>query len=313
MKKNVMVFSATGVAGSACVDEMIRMDTYNVFILQRSSGQVEKTSYRPITGQDDKQKQLDKWVSQGVTVCTADATSTKELIPAMEGIDYLISCAPMTATESQYPLIWAAKEAGVERFIPSEYGYIYEWEQYLPTQTIHRDIARQKVFIKRVIELAGLDYTIIPAGFWPEFYMIEPVAVIGDGDTRVAWSTGPDLGRIIPHVLAHPESRNAICPVAATAYCSWNEMLEIREQALGRKVERQYLTSDQWKAAYEQETVESLKMVLAIGVAGSECPEGMPLSANWNGIHLPEFKGSPLEELFPNYIEPFVEAMKNSL
>lgn len=143
--------------------------------------------------------------------------------------------------------------------------------------------------------------------------MLEPVAVIGDADTKVAWSTGVDLGRIIPHVLAHPGSENAICPVAATAYCSWNELLAVREKTLGRKVERQHLSPEQWKAAYEQETVEALKMVLAIGVAGSECPQGIALSANWNGYHLPDFEGTPLEQLFPNYIEPFVETMKNSL
>ncbi len=313
MKKSVMVFSATGVAGTACVDEMLRMGSYQVVILQRSSGQLEKTSYRPITDQDKKQAQLDKWLAQGVEIRTADATSVQALIPAMAGIDYLVSCAPMTATESQYPLIWAAKEAGVERFIPSEFGNIYEWEQYLPTDTIHRQVARQKVFIKRVIELAGLDYTIIPAGLWPEFFMLEPVAIIGDADARTAWSTGADLGRIIPHVLAHPASRNAVCPVAATAYCSWNELLDAREKTLGRKIERHSPSPEQWRAAYAQETNEAMKMVLGIGVAGTECPEGMPLSANWNGLHLPEFKGTPLATLFPEYIEPFVAALKSTL
>jgi hypothetical protein len=39
----------------------------------------------------------------------------------------------------------------------------------------------------------------------------------------------------------------------------------------------------------------------------------MPLWANWNGLHLPSFKGTPLEELFPGYIEPFVAAMQASL
>ena len=55
-----------------------------------------------------------------------------------------------------------------------------------------------------------------------------------------------------------------------------------------------------------------MKYILAIGVAATECPEGMPLWANWNALHLPEFKGTPLEELFPGYIEPFVAAMQAS-
>jgi hypothetical protein len=39
----------------------------------------------------------------------------------------------------------------------------------------------------------------------------------------------------------------------------------------------------------------------------------MPLWANWNGLHLPEFQGTSLEVLFPGYIEPFVAAMQASM
>jgi hypothetical protein len=240
-------------------------------------------------------------------------TDHSELIPALEGTDFLVSCVPLFATESQYPLIWAAKEAGVERFVPSEFGYIYEWEQFWPTDTVHKTMSRQKAFIRRMIEMAGMDFTIIPAGLWPEYYMLEPVGVMGDGAQKFSWSTGRDVGRIIPHVLAHPASRNAICPVAATAYCSWNELLDTRERLLGRAVARNHLSSAQWQAAYAAQPPGALKHLLAIGVAATECPEGMPLWANWNALHLPEFKGTPLDELFPGYIEPFVTAMQASL
>jgi hypothetical protein len=121
------------------------------------------------------------------------------------------------------------------------------------------------------------------------------------------------VGRIIPHVLAHPASRNAVCPVAATAYCSWNELLDVRERLLGRKVERHYLDAAQWKAAYAAQSPGPIRTLMAIGVAATECPEGMPLWANWNARYLPEFRGTPLEELFPNVIEPFVAAMRASL
>ena len=114
-------------------------------------------------------------------------------------------------------------------------------------------------------------------------------------------------------MLAHPASRNAICPVAATAYCSWNELLDTRERLLGRAVARNHLSAAQWQAAYAAQPPGALKHLLAIGVAATECPEGMPLWANWNALHLPEFKGTPLDELFPGYIEPFVAAMQASL
>ena len=313
MTKTVTVFAATGTAGSACVDELLRQEHFNVRVLMRRPGQQEQSTSGALRSDADKQKQWDSWRARGVEVRIADVTDSTELIPALEGTDYLVSCAPALATESQYALIWAAREAGVERFVPSEFGFIYEWEQFWPTDTVHRAWARQKAFIRRVIELAGMDFTIIPAGLWPEYYMLEPVAVMGDGERKFAWSTGRDVGRIIPHVLAHPASRNAVCPVAATAYCSWNELLDVRERLLGRKVARNYLGGAQWKAAYAAEPPGPLQYLLAIGVAAAECPEGMPLWANWNGTYLPAFEGTPLEQLFPGYIEPFVAAFQASM
>lgn len=295
------------------MDELIRLGQTNVSVLARKSGQHEHSSSGLTKSAGSKQQQYDEWVREGVNIKLVDTTLAEELIPALEGTDYLVSCVPLNATESQYPLIWAAREAGVERFVPSEFGAIYEFEQFWPTNTIHRMVARQKAFIRRVIETAGMDYTIIPAGMWPEYYMLEPVAIMGDADAKVAWSSGPDVGRIIPHVLAHPMSRNAICPVAATAYCSWNELLEVRERVLGRKVERFCWTPEQWRAAYAKEPPGTIKMLLAIGIAATDTPAGMSLFGNWNRTFIPEFAGTPLNHLFRERIEPFVAAVKEAL
>ncbi len=314
MTKTVTVFAPSGTAGQACVNELLSHPEFEVRLLKRKSGQEEKSSSGLTLSQQEKQKLWDDWSSRGAQIVEADVTCHAELIPALEGTDYVVSCVPLFATESQYPLIWAAAEAGVERFVPSEFGYIYEWEQFWPTPHAHRSIARQKAFIRRVIELAGLDYTIIPAGLWPEYYMAEPVMIPNDGERKVSWSCGQDVGRIIPHVLAYPLSKNAICPVAATAYLSWNEMLDIREQHLGRKVERKYMDAEQWRQAHADAEPGFLRDVLiAIGIAGAECPEGMPLWANWNAMHLPEFKGTPLDEVFPNIIEPATQMIEGML
>jgi len=309
----VTVFSATGTVGSACVEELIRQQAFKVQVLVRKSGQLEKPTLGVPHSDDEKQRRYAQWRSSGVEIKLVDPMDHSDLIPALRGTDYLVSCTPYSATESQYPLIFAAKEAGVERFVPSEFGLIYEFEQFWPTDTVHRTFARQKAFIRRVIELAGLDFTIIPAGLWPEFYLLEPVMVMGDGEQKISWSSGRDVGRIIPHVLAHPLSRNAICPVAATTYCSWNELLAVRERLLGRKVARHHLGLAQCKALYDAQPLGQIKELLGIGVAVTESPEGMSLFANWNGTFLPEFKGTPLEELFPGYIEPFVAAMRAGL
>jgi hypothetical protein len=39
----------------------------------------------------------------------------------------------------------------------------------------------------------------------------------------------------------------------------------------------------------------------------------MSLFGNWNKTFIPEFKGTPLDELFINTVEPFVAAMREGL
>ena len=73
------------------------------------------------------------------------------------------------ATESQYPLIWAAKEAE-STLRAVEFGAIYEWEQSAD-DTMHRAIARQKVFIRRPSS-SPADYTIIPR-LLAEYYLLD--------------------------------------------------------------------------------------------------------------------------------------------
>ena len=314
MTKTVTVFAASGTAGRACVDSLLEHPDFDVRVLKRKPGQQEKSSSGIPVEDAKKQQMWDDWTARGADIREADVTYHAELIPALQGSDYVVSCVPLFATESQYPLIWAAAEAGVERFVPSEFGYIYEWEQFWPSPHAHRTMARQKAFIRRVIELTGMDYTIMPAGLWPEYYMAEPVIVPGDGERKVAWSTGADVGRILPQVLAHPLSRNAVCPVAATAWLSWNELLEAREQCLGRKVERQYMNAQQLREAHDAAEPGFLRdVLLAIAIAGAECPEGMPLWANWNAMHLPDYQGMPLDRLFPDVIEPTAQALQEIL
>lgn len=154
------------------------------------------------------------------------------------------------------------------------FGAIYEFERFWQTNTTHRMMARQKAFIRRMIEMTGMDYTIIPAGAWIEYYMMEPVLVMGDADTKIGWSTGADVGR---------------------------------------KVERVHWSAEQWRAAYAQQAPGAIRTLLAIGVAITDTPAGMSLFGNWNKTFIPGFQGTPLDELFVGTVEPFVAAMRAGL
>ena len=82
---------------------------------------------------------------------------------------------------------------------------------------------------------------------------------------------------------------------------------------MGRPIERNELTPEQWRAAYAASRPGAIQTLLAIGVAMVDTPAGMSLCGHWNKTFLPEFKGTPLQELFVDTVEPFVEATRATL
>jgi hypothetical protein len=75
-----------------------------------------------------------------------------------------------------------------------------------------------------------------------------------------------------------------------------------------------YWDLEQYRAAYEATPPGPIKLLLDIGLVLSESPAGMSLvGGNWNKTFLPEFKGTPLDVLFRERVEPFAAAMKAGL
>ncbi|KAH8703259.1 hypothetical protein BGW36DRAFT_369059 [Talaromyces proteolyticus] len=57
-----------------------------------------------------------------LTVKEVDFNSVQSLVPALEGVEVVVSCLATLAIGSQNPLIDAAEAVGVRRFIPAEFG-----------------------------------------------------------------------------------------------------------------------------------------------------------------------------------------------
>lgn len=61
--------------------------------------------------------------NRGVNIVTTDLRGPKkDLVDLLRGIDVVISCIFFLNLKDQIPLIEAAKEAGVKRFVPSSFG-----------------------------------------------------------------------------------------------------------------------------------------------------------------------------------------------
>ncbi len=164
-----------------------------------------------------------------------------------------------------------------------------------------------------MIELAGLDFTIIPAGLWPEYYMVEPVMIPGDGNRKVSWSCGLDVGRIIPHVLAHPAfekrglsrggyrlpqlERAARYSRAKAGPQGGAQVYERRRISSGPMMRRSrvFCVTCCWPSASQ---VPNARKACRCG------PTGTQPTCRSSRAH-------PMDEVFPNIIEPAVKMMEN--
>ncbi|KAH8588342.1 hypothetical protein B0O99DRAFT_639549 [Bisporella sp. PMI_857] len=102
--KNVTVVGANSTIGAPIVEALLANGAFNVSALSRSDSSAKFPS--------------------GVEVKKADYTSHNSLVEALKGQDAVICSLNDKILSIQYKIIEAAIEAGVIRFIPSEWGQI---------------------------------------------------------------------------------------------------------------------------------------------------------------------------------------------
>lgn len=112
----VTIAGATGNVGYAIAEAYLNDGSYNVKILRRKLDENEKA------------KSL---ASKGAEIVYADYSQKDELVKVLKGTDVFVSAIYEPSNTSLYdiqvPLLLAAKEASVKRFIPSEFSNGYKY------------------------------------------------------------------------------------------------------------------------------------------------------------------------------------------
>lgn len=99
--KNVVHIGAAGSLGEVVLQRLLASD-FNVKVLRREGSK--------------------STLPNGVTVIDADFSSKESLVAALKDVDAVVSTIANFAVPSQQIIIDAAIEAGVQRFIPSDFG-----------------------------------------------------------------------------------------------------------------------------------------------------------------------------------------------
>ncbi|KAK4704556.1 hypothetical protein P7C70_g1660, partial [Phenoliferia sp. Uapishka_3] len=179
-------------------------------------------------------------VPANVTVKQVDYTSPGSLISALKGVDVVISTLSGEGFAAQTPLADAAKAAGTQLFVPSEFGLVTEG-------ITDAHLAFKEAFAKHLKEI-GLPSLRVFTGPFSDFLFNPYVGFdfpngkatwVGKGDTPIGFTARPDIASFLAHTLTSlPPSKlsNAIFRLEGDRK-SFNEVVGIYEKTHpGKKV-----------------------------------------------------------------------------
>ncbi|RHZ75328.1 hypothetical protein Glove_216g44 [Diversispora epigaea] len=180
--------------------------------------------------------------SKGVEIVYVDYNQKDDLVKALKGTDVIVSAVSALSSKKtsgdfyniQLPLLEAAKEVGVKRFIPSEFS-----NEYTPGNA--HTFVDSKFQIREELEKSGMEYTYIFTGIFQEFIewlgfdlKNKTATFYVDGNSKMHFTSLADVGKYTVESLKLPEARNATIRVAGSTE-TFNEILQMFEEATGSK------------------------------------------------------------------------------
>ncbi|KAJ5726750.1 uncharacterized protein N7483_008107 [Penicillium malachiteum] len=177
--------------------------------------------------------------AEPVKTTTVDYASHTSLVSALQGIDALISVLSGPGLDYQPALLDAAIEAGVSRFLPSEFGA----NTYIPLTSqipiFQGKVAFQKLLSKKVEEHPSLSYSLVVHG--PLFDIClaggllcdvqnREMTIYDGGNNRFSTTCLSDLGAVVVGILRNPEKTKNRAIFVERANLTQIKLLEILEK-----------------------------------------------------------------------------------
>jgi len=155
--------------------------------------------------------------SKGVEIRTFDLDNFElaDAVKLFEGVDTVITAFYYTYIRTQYPLIEAAKKAGVKRFVPCDWA--------TPCVRGVRGLFDTKLAVREHLQGSGVGYTFIDVGWWMQLLLpvhnfeasifsgapqinelLKPK--YGSYDTRTATTDIEDIGKFVARIVDDPRT-----------------------------------------------------------------------------------------------------------
>ncbi|KAJ5946599.1 isoflavone reductase family protein [Penicillium verhagenii] len=278
--KNVMLMGAGGLFGTEVLSALQKEGTFNLSILSRKSS----SSTFPA---DIKVHKID------------DDYPIDQLTTAFKGQDALVSTLPGRPYTVHLRMIDAAIQAGVKRFIPTEYGN-NTCAAAAKLVTLYAEKAKVIAYLKTQ-EHTGLTWTAIHTGQffdwgleagWLDYHLKERKVTIYDSGDK-AWSTSTlgTASAAVVKVLLKPEQTENKPVFVASFTVSQRQVLEELEKATGEKWEvRRMSSADALKKAAELDTKDysdGLKLLVLMLLYADDMDRGADFAKDgllWNDL-----------------------------
>ena len=222
------MLQATGNLGPAVLNALLSAD-FQVTVLTRQSSSPN--------------------LPASVTVKPVNYSSLDSLKTALQGQDAVVSTIASASIDDQKLLVEAAVQAGVKRFIPSEFGANTMNEKARALPVFHPKIAVQDK-LKEVASSGGMTYTIIPTGPFLDWGIAgglifspkeKSIDIYDDGEQLFSANTLPTVGKAVASVLKNPDATKNRAVFFQDTVLSNNKLL-----AMGKKA----TVSDDWKTQH---------------------------------------------------------------
>lgn len=154
-----------------------------------------------------KQKTIKEFEAMGGRYVGVDYGNVDELANVLKGCDCVVSAVSVqdaTAIKSgEIALAYAAAQAGVKRFIPSQFG---PDDEMLPVKLRENEVYFRKKAVLDLVKELGMEWTVVITGFYMNCLFSEFICgwsdkggqikanVVGDGSPWVMGSAREDVG-----------------------------------------------------------------------------------------------------------------------
>lgn len=247
-------------------------------------------------GAHRKAKQLQ---DAGIEMVNGDLTSPETLGPACQGVDVVVTTAtsmPAAANdglrrvdrEGTLALIEAAERAGVKRFVYTSYSGNLRAES--PLETAKRDCEN------RLLQ-GRMQVVILRPSYFMEMWL-SPVLgfdpangsarIYGSGEERGNYISGSDVAKMaVAAVTKQYADKNTILEMGGPDQLSQLDAVHIFEQALGKRIELNFLPEDTIRAQHgSSDPVQRTFGALMLGYCKGDTIPGARSVAEEHGISL---------------------------